>query len=465
MKVVIGLETHVQLNPKSKLFCGCANPVTLDDEPEPNTLTCPTCLGLPGSKPRVNDAVLEQALKVALALNCRIAPDMFFSRKTYFYPDMSKNFQISQYEIPLATKGTVQLGTKKIRIRRLHIEEDPSRLVHKNNGVLADYNRAGVPLIEIVTEPDLDSPAQARAYLQKLELILQYLGVYAPGSRAIIKSDANISLQIDGKEGARIEVKNITGTKDIEQALSYEILRQSNFIKKGKVIEQATRHWNPDVGVTKEMRKKESEEEYGYIFEPDLTRLETADDVITKTRQRIPELPDAKYERYQKEFSLAAKVAESLISDHELATLFESLSTKVDPKLAGTWLAGYLKKTLNYHTITFSQSGIKEEWMLSLLKLFADGKITDRNAEMTIRKMVDEEAPPEEIVKKHNLGMKRFDIDLVIRDLLKKNPDAVKEYKDGKAKALHFLVGLAMKETQGSVDANTLREKLLELMG
>ena len=467
MKTAIGLETHVQLNSQSKLFCGCKNPVTLDHEPEPNTLTCPTCLGLPGSKPRVNDRVLKLALSVGIALNCMIAKNMHFSRKTYFYPDMSKNFQITQYELPLAEKGYLLVEGKKIRIRRIHIEEDPSRLVHVGGlggPVLADYNRAGIPLIEIVTEPDFTSPKQARAYLQKLELILEYLGVYWPGSRAIMKSDANISLSATRKKGMRIEVKNITGSKEIERALSYEILRQSNILKRGQNVYQATRMWNPDTGVTQELRTKEAEHEYGYIFEPDLTRLESTPKVISRVRKELPELPDQKYKRFISRYRLPGKVAESLVSDPDLAGLFESLSKTINPKLAGTWIAGYLKKTLNYHDLLYRDSGVKSVWIQYLPKLFESKKITDKNAELTIRKMVDEKRSPKTIVKEYRYLAKRFDVTLVLRDLLKKNPQAVKDYKAGEKKALHYLVGLGMRETKGSVDANTLRKALTKLL-
>lgn len=463
MKVVIGLETHVQLNSQSKLLCGCRNPVNLEKDPPPNTLVCPTCIGLPGSKPRVNESVLWGALKVALALDCKVSKEMFFSRKSYFYPDMSKNFQITQYEIPLAEEGSLLVNGKKIRIRRIHIEEDPSRLVHKGGlggETLADYNRAGTPLIEIVTEPDFSSSKEARLYLQKLALILEYLGVYNSASRAIIKSDANISLQ----GGARIEVKNITGTKEIEQALSYEIVRQSNLLKKGQSIARATRTWNPDLGVTQELRGKEEAEEYGFITEPDLTKIEIPKRLLNTITKQLPELPDQKFQRFLKAYTLPPKIAESLTSDRDLAILFEKVAKKIEPQIVGSWLAGYVKKTLNYHDISLRQAGIKEEWISYLLKLFRQRKITDRNAEMTIRKMVEERRHPKKIVTRYNYLVKRFDIDLTLRKILEKNPRAAEDYKKGEKKALHFLIGQGMRETQGSVDANTLRKSLLKLL-
>jgi aspartyl-tRNA(Asn)/glutamyl-tRNA(Gln) amidotransferase subunit B len=466
MKVRIGLETHVQLNTKTKSFCGCSNPVNIRDEPEPNTLVCDTCLGLPGSKPRANRAMLEDAIKVALALNCSVSGETYFSRKTYFYPDMSKNFQITQYEIPLARDGHIISGQKKVRIRRVHMEEDPSRIVHVGGlggkHTLLDYNRAGVPLIEIVTEPDFSSPEEAREFLQKLTTILEYLGVYDSTSRAVLKSDANISLA----GGKRVEVKNITGTKEIEQALKYEIFRQQNLLKRGGKIEQATRTWDPDTGTTKQLRTKETEEDYGYIFEPDLTMLEISSKDIGRIRKSLPELPDHKHGRFIKAFSLEPKVAEALVSELDLANLFEEVARKVDPRLASTWIAGYLKKTLNWHNLRFSQTSIKPAWITDLLRLFSRGKITDRNAELAIRIMVEEGGSPEQVIRKHNLLRREVtrDIEGIVKAVIESNPHAVRDYMSGEEKSLHFLVGQVMRETRGQLDANDARKLILKLM-
>jgi len=464
MTVKIGLETHVQLNSKSKMFCGCRNPVNLRDEPDPNTLLCETCLGLPGSKPRANKAVVEMALKVAVALNCAIAKETFFSRKTYFYPDMSKNFQITQYEIPIAEGGHVTASGKKVRIRRVHMEEDPSKIVHVGGlggrHTLLDYNRAGIPLIEIVTEPDFSSPAEARIFLQKLASILEYLGVYDSSSRAVIKSDANISLS----GGKRVEVKNITGTKEIEQALNYEITRQRGVIKRGGKILQSTRMWNPDTGVTKEMRTKETEEDYGYIFEPDLTKIDSLDGLARKLKRSLPELPDQKQAMFVKRFHLSGKMAESLVSDRDIAELFEFVAMKSNPKVAGTWIGIYLLKTLNWHGLRFRDSKLKKEWIAELIRMFEAGKLTDRNAEIAMRKMVEDRKPAKDITKKYMLEKAKLDIDKIINDVLKKNQKAVDDYKSGEEKALHFLVGLVMKETRGQVDATEIRKALIKLL-
>ncbi len=463
MTIKIGLETHVQLNSRSKMFCGCRNPVNLKDEPEPNTLVCETCLGLPGSKPRANRAVVEMALKVAVALNCAIARETFFSRKTYFYPDMNKNFQITQYELPIAEGGHVKASGRRVRIRRIHMEEDPSKIVHLGGlggNTLLDYNRAGIPLIEIVTEPDFASPAEARIFLQKLASILEYLGVYDSSSRAVIKSDANISLS----GGERVEVKNITGTKEIEQALNYEITRQRSVIKRGGKILQSTRMWNPDTGVTKEMRTKETEEDYGYIMEPDLTKIDSLDGLARKIKASLPELPDQKQARFVKRFHVSEKMAESLVSDRDIAELFEFVARKSNPKVAGTWIGIYLLKTLNWHGIRFRDSKLKKEWVADLIKMFEAGKLTDRNAEVAMRKMVEDRKPAKEIVKKYKLEKMKLDLDKIIRDVLRKNPKALEDYKSGEEKVLHFLVGLVMKETRGQVDATEIRKAILKAL-
>jgi aspartyl-tRNA(Asn)/glutamyl-tRNA(Gln) amidotransferase subunit B len=477
MQVKIGLETHVQLNTQSKIFCGCRNPVNLQDEPEPNTLTCETCLGLPGSKPRANGAVLQAALRVALALNFSIAKETYFSRKTYFYPDMSKNFQISQYEIPLASKGWVDISLdgkhKRISLRRLHMEEDPAKLVHVGGlggkYVLVDYNRSGIPLIEIVTEPDFTSPEEARLFLHKLASILEYLGVYGPDSKAVFKSDANVSIA----GGHRVEIKNITGTKEIEQALKYEIIRQSNMLRKGERVVQSTRMWNPDLQATQALREKETEEDYGYIFEPDLMVMEIPRAELALIRKSLPELPDQKFARFVKKYGISEKLAESLTAELDIANLFESVARKVPAKLAASWIAGYLKKTLNYSGVRFRESGLKEEWILSWLRMIEGNAFTDRNAELVIRHMVLDRLPPDEAAGKYNVP-RRLKLTLTenvrlaekaVAQVLEKNAKAVQDYKGGEEKALHFLVGLCMKETKGRMDPNELRKIVVKMAG
>ncbi|MDY6770667.1 MAG: Asp-tRNA(Asn)/Glu-tRNA(Gln) amidotransferase subunit GatB [Candidatus Nanohaloarchaea archaeon] len=463
--VTIGLETHVQLDTDTKLFCGCS----ADLSDEPNTHTCETCLGMPGSKPRTNARVVEYAVKAAMAFGCSINDRVRFSRKTYFYPDMAKNFQITQYEIPIGGKGSVrtrlQGEEKEIGIKRVHIEEDPARLVHKGGDIassdytLVDYNRAGIPLIEVVTEPDFDSPGEARAFLQKLTQILEYLDVYDPSSDLSIKSDANIS--IDG--GDRVEVKNITGTKGIENALNYEITRQRNLQKRGRDIERETRSYSSAQEITTSLRQKEMEAEYGYIFEPDLTQLGVDQATRDEIRAGIPELPDQKFDRFQKEYGLEAELVDSLITDPELADAFEELADDHDTDLVASWLTGELKKTLNYNEVSFSEAGLETGWLDDVIRLLEDGRISDRNAEMLLRELVDDPRDPQSIVEEQDLlKADEGEVKGIVQQVVDDNPEAVDDYQNGEDDALNFLVGQVMQQSQGKADPKQAREMLLE---
>ncbi|MFO7794296.1 MAG: Asp-tRNA(Asn)/Glu-tRNA(Gln) amidotransferase subunit GatB [Candidatus Nanohaloarchaea archaeon] len=462
--VMIGLETHVQLDTKSKLFCGCRN----SKDEEPNENVCETCLGMPGSKPRINGKVLKQALKTSLALECDVNEDYFFSRKTYFYPDMSKNYQITQFELPVGEKGEFEVKVEddkiNVGITRLHIEEDPAKLVHEGGSVKksdytkVDYNRAGTPLLEIVTDPDFETPEQARAYLQQLSQMLEYLGIYDPESDFAIKSDANISIE----GGERIEVKNITGTSDIEKALNYEISRQKQMKKRGKEITQETRGFNPGMGSTEKMREKETEEDYGYIFDPDLTRQRNNDNKIKQASKEIPELPKEKLERYMSK-GLKPKMAEALVSDPEIADLFEMLESDFDSVMTASLLTGDLKKVLNYHEIRFSESGLKKKWFKHLLKLVEEEKISDRNAEEALREAVDNPRPFKKIVEDEDLLKSGEDETAqVVEQVIEEEDDAVEDYHDGDEGALNYLVGQVMSTSGGKADPKNARELLKE---
>lgn len=472
VKLKIGLETHVQLNSATKMFCACRNPVNLKAEAPANTLVCPTCLGLPGSKPQANKKAVELALRVSTALGGRPLNQTFFSRKTYFYPDMAKNFQISQYESPLSKGGAMEVdseGKKRCaRIRRIQMEEDPAKLVHvggtadaEKNYVLVDYNRSGIPLIEIVTEPDFRSPKEARAYLQKLAIILEYLGVYDAASEASIKTDANISIE----GGERVEIKNITGTKEIERALSFEYVRQKAAVSRGAKIVQETRAWDDVAGVTRLMRKKETEEEYGYIFEPDLAGIEISREMKKKAKMSMPELPDAKKMRFVRQYKLSEKTAESLASSIDIACLFERAAKSVSVGIAASWISERLLKTLNYNKKAWKDCGIEPAWVIELLQMFEAKKYSDDVTERILWKMIDERIPPLEAAKRHGFSQidKTLDLDSIISGIFSKNPKAVEDYKKGEEKALNFLVGQLMRETRGAVDAKSAREKIHEL--
>jgi aspartyl-tRNA(Asn)/glutamyl-tRNA(Gln) amidotransferase subunit B len=463
--VMIGLETHVQLDTNTKLFCGCPN----EEAEEPNSHVCPTCLGHPGSKPRLNKKVLELATKTALSLQCDINDDVFFSRKTYFYPDMSKNYQITQYEIPVGEDGEIEIkvGDEKseIGITRLHIEEDPAKMKHiggsisDSNYTKVDYNRAGTPLLEIVTEPDFRSPEEAREYLQQLAKILQYLEVYFPESDFAIKSDANISIE----GGEKVEVKNITGTSEVEKALSYEISRQKQLKRRNREISQHTRNYNADISATEKMREKETEEDYGYIFDPDLTRQELGEEFVNRIESDIPELPHEKFERFKQEYGISEKMIESLIVEQEMADDFEKLAQNQDPELVGSWMTGELRKTLNYNEITYSEAELELDWIEYLLDLLEEDKISDRNAEKVIQEIVEEPQSPESIVEEKDLLKAEEDeVDQIVETVIEENQEAVDDYNSGDEEAVNFLVGQVMQESQGKADPKTAREKIID---
>jgi aspartyl-tRNA(Asn)/glutamyl-tRNA(Gln) amidotransferase subunit B len=463
MEIKIGLETHLQLLSKSKLFCGC--PTEGPEGEGPNTRTCDTCLGLPGSKPRVNKKVIEMGLKIAKALKAEVSGTIQFSRKSYFYPDMSKNFQITQYEIPLAKRGELRVDfgdhSRTIRIRRLNIEEDPAKLFHVGGSitsakyVLVDYNRSGTPLVEIVTEPDLKNPREARIFLQKLATVLEYLGVYEATSEASIKSDINVSI----KGGKRVEMKNVTGFREAERALNYEIARQKNVLRRGRKVEMETRAWDAEAGVTRILRKKEEEEDYGYIFEPDLVRNIIPKEKLKKIEKELPELPDDKLKRYMKEFGLNKEMTFSIVEDFELTQLFEKLVKKAKPDLLANVIVGYLKKTLNFNNLRFSQTGLETKHILKLIRMIEKGKITERNAELLLRDMILKPQDPEKLAKKKDmLKISVKEITHIIEDVLKENSQAVSDYKEGKKEALNFLVGKVLQKTRDKVEPKEVRK-------
>ncbi len=454
----IGLECHVQLKTKTKLFCGCTNKFAA----EPNTQTCDYCIGLPGTKPRLNEKAVEYALKIGIALHCKIPREMFFSRKTYFYPDMGKNFQITQYEVPIAQNGFLKVGNKKIKISRINAEEDPARIVHigtitRAEYLLLDYNRSGVPLCEIVTEPEFSSSREARLFLQELSSVLQYLDVFDPNTEGSMRVDANISL---GE--ARVEVKNISGFKDVEKALNYEILRQKNLLSKGKSIVRETRGWDADAGVTRSLRTKEEEEDYGYIIETDLPRITIPRDRIEEIEASIPELAEEKLERYVKELGVGLDLAISITSEPDLAAMFETVIKKADPLLAAKWFAGEVKKTLNYNSLRIKDTKVKAEHIINLLDLVKRKVITEASAELILREMIVRPEDPQVLLERENVSRIYDEVALtpVVEQVLGENANAILDYKSGKKEAINFLVGQIMRKTHGRGDSETIRRIL-----
>lgn len=443
----------MQLNTKSKIFCPCMNPAHLEKEPKPNSLCCPMCLGLPGAKPVFNKNVLEKALKVALALGCKINEELFFSRKIYFYPDLPNNYQITQYEEPLGVKGVFQ----GINITRIHMEEDPGKLIHEGNTVLIDYNRCGTPLVEVVTEPDFETPEQTRLFLQKFLTLLEYLSVYDRKSEASLRVDANISTT-----GERVEIKNIGSIKDVEKALNSEIERQKN----NSVKVQETRGWNADLGSSVLMRTKETEEDYGYIFEPNLTRIVISQEEIEKVRATLPELQDEKAKRFVKDYSMKFDDARVITSDLALADLFERVAGKIDHELVTIWFVKEIPRVLNYNNLSLSEWKITEKEIIELLNLLQENKITKETGRRIIEKLVEKIFSPQEYVQENNLlaVSSEKELEKICQNIIDGDKNSVESYKKGEEKALHFLMGKVMRESRGKADPYKTREILKKLI-
>lgn len=486
-EVIIGLEIHCQLDTRTKLFCGCSSDFRDD---LPNTHVCPVCLGLPGSLPRVNKKAIEFALKVGKALNCTIPEESVFARKNYFYPDLNKGFQITQYDRPLAVEGYLGIegepDEKRIRITRVHVEEDPGRLVHKGGTdrpkyTLVDYNRAGIPLIEIVTEPDLRSPKEARRFLNKLRATLEYLGVFDSEKEGSLRVDANISIQPKGwfdregkgKEGrGRVEVKNISSYKGVEKALTFEVTRQKNALRRGQRMETETRHFVEARGVTTASRSKEMEQDYRYFPEPDLRPLRVRDWV---DRIILPELPDARRERFLSQYGCSPIHARTLTGDLRLAEFYESVAP-VDSALAATWVADTLLGELNYRDMSIAK--VPHDAFVDLLDLLKKGTITDKSGVEVLRALLDQLRengrcePASQCVDR--LGLKVLGtaapdgedpVTKAAKDAIAENPQAVADYACGKREALNFLVGQVMKKTRGCAKPADVNRVLTGLLG
>lgn len=452
--VIIGLETHVQLNKlNSKLFCGCSTNYHND---EPNTHTCPVCLGLPGSLPVLNRRAVEYGIKVGLALSCKIEEETLFYRKNYYYPDLPKGFQISQYDYPLATHGHLLIKgedgmERKIRITRAHMEEDPGRLVHagtidRAKYTLVDYNRCGMPLLEVVTEPDLRSPKEARAYLDKLRSILEYLDVFDGSLEGAMRVDANISLA----GGDRTEVKNISGFKGVEKALSYEITRQRNLKRRNIKVLQETRHFDEVRNITVSIRSKEEAHDYRYFPEPDLVPMRIAE-WVPEIKATLPELPDAKRGRFTSQYGITDDHAKSLTSEIKVANFYENVAASAPPKLAAVWIADVLKGELNYRNMTIDR--FIPGHMTQILSMLYAAKITEDGAVEIIRTILDKGGSPEEIIKAHSLGRAENEtVQKAVREAVAESAAAIEDYKKGSPRALNYIVGQVMKKTKGQAD-------------
>jgi aspartyl-tRNA(Asn)/glutamyl-tRNA(Gln) amidotransferase subunit B len=482
LTAVIGLEVHVQLETATKIFCGCSTDAAEDEEP--NTRTCPVCLGLPGSLPVLNEGAVEAAVKVGKALGSEIPEETRFHRKNYYYPDLPKNFQITQYDAPICDGGTLAFNVdgerRTVEIERAHLEEDPGSISHAGGSIdtadytLVDYNRAGTPLMEIVTAPDFRSAAEARAFLAKLTEVLEYLGVFDATRDGSLRVDANLSIveeesvAEDGRIGEatlesanRTEVKNISSHKGAEKALAYEETRQKNAIQRGREVEQETRHWDESRGITVSMRSKEAEKDYRYFREADLPPLQVSD---WKDKIEIPELPDARRKRFREEYGLDSESAAKLTSTKQVADFYERLAGSFDPEIAATWVADNLLGELNYRNMAITDIGDRLDEFTRLVELVDDGEITVKNAEeIVLRRMLDDGLDPDEIVEREGLGKTGEDVvATAVEEAIEENPGAVEDYHAGEGGALNFLVGKVMEKTQGSADPGTVNELLRE---
>jgi len=468
--VRIGLEVHVQLTSlKTKLFCGCSSDYKGKD---PNSMVCPICLGLPGSLPVLNEKAIEYAIMAALAINSKISNRMFFFRKNYYYPDLPKNFQISQYDqaggVPLAVKGhlCINIGKKqkKIRIGRVHLEEDPGRLIHQGTidtsaYTLVDYNRSGITLLEIVTDPDLDSPKEARVFLQKLRSILEHLGVFSGKLEGSMRCDANISLT----GGTRVEVKNISSFKEVERALSFEIMRQKSLVKKGLAVKLETRHWDEVRRVTISLRMKEEEHDYRYFPEPDLVPVVISKRFIKKTKGNMPELPEARICRFVKSFNIPRYDAEVLVSDKSLADFFEkAVKLYNNPKVVSNWMMGDLLRNLNENNLELSDSKLTPQLLVEMIKLIDEGVISGKIGKRVLPEIVLLGKSASKIIEEKSLVKisSREEIDFFVEKVFAENPKCVEDSLVDEG-AVHFLVGQLMKETKGKADPQ-LANKLIQ---
>ncbi|MFN3926315.1 MAG: Asp-tRNA(Asn)/Glu-tRNA(Gln) amidotransferase subunit GatB [Pseudanabaenaceae cyanobacterium] len=474
-EAIIGLEVHCQLSTKTKIFCGCS---TQFGAP-PNTNICPVCLGMPGVLPVLNAEVLAFAIKTGLALNCTIAPYSKFDRKQYFYPDLPKNYQISQYDLPIATKGwleiTLEDGTKKkIGITRMHMEEDAGKLVHAGSDRLAgsshslvDYNRAGVPLLEIVSEPDIRSGAEAAAYMQELRRIVRYLGVCDGNMQeGSMRCDVNISIRPEGanKFGTKVEIKNMNSFNAIQRAIEYEINRQAETLARGERIVQETRLWEENSQRTISMRSKEGSSDYRYFPEPDLPAIVVSADMIEQFRQELPVLPAQRRERYQREFGLSAYDANLIADDRYTADFFEqAIALGAEPKQVFNWMMSDITGYLNERKLKLADLPFTPHTLQELLSLIAENTISTKIAKDILPELLERGGSVKELITAKGLSVVAgSELEAIVDQVLANNPKEVAQYRQGKTKLLGFFVGQVMKQTQGRAAPKETNELVLK---
>ena len=466
---IIGLEVHAELLTKSKMFCGCE--VVDSITAKPNHYICPVCTGQPGALPVLNKKAVELAVRVGLALDCEIHTESIFARKNYFYPDLPKGYQISQYDQPLATDGKIQIetesGSREIRIRRVHLEEDTGKLSHADDHSFIDYNRSGVPLLEIVTEPDLRSSEEAKAYATKLHAILRYLDVNSGDmEKGVIRFEANVSVREEGSDqfNTRTEIKNLNSFRALVQGTDYEIKRQTEIYSRGGIVEQETLGFNEATGKTYSQRGKESAHDYRYFPEPDLPPLVLDSDWIESIRASLPELPEAKTKRFITDLGLTPSEARFLTSELALANYFERVAakSKSPAKTVHSWIAGEFMRYVNDSGIGIENITLSPESFAKLIDMTADKIISGNSAKVVFNEILDNGGDPEQIVKEKGLAQVSDEsfIQEAVMKVLNDNPFEVEKYLTGKETLLQWFMGQVARATKGKADPNVTKELL-----
>jgi aspartyl-tRNA(Asn)/glutamyl-tRNA(Gln) amidotransferase subunit B len=472
-KTTIGLEIHIELNTKSKMFCSCTNN---PDESRPNFNICPVCTGQPGTLPVINEEAIKKTLKTGLALNCLIPEHSKFDRKNYFYPDLPKGYQISQYDMPLCKDGYLEIGGRKIRVRRVHLEEDTGSLIHpKGEGYsLVDFNRAGVPLMELVTEPDITSGKEAKLFAEELHRILHYLDVSdADMEKGQMRVEVNISLSDKEELGTKVEIKNLNSFRAVEKGVDYEIKRQSEDLIRGEKIKQETRGWDDARGITVSQREKEEAHDYRYFPEPDLPPLHFLQGDIIKIKSEIPELPQQRRDRFKKQYELDCDSAEFFVKNKEFGEYFEKVISEFDPKISHDKIINLIKLASNY-LISDLQGllkggSVKEEKFFitaenfsEFISLINDGKISSKIAKIVLEEMFKTGGDPSNIIEEKGLAQisDEAEIGKIIKEVIDGNQKVVEDFKNGKETALQFLVGQVMAGSKGKANPQIVRDLL-----